>query len=97
MTTSVPRKVIRTGWKSSGLGARLGGAQGIRKYCRQQAITTPRVPRMENQLLWYPYSHWRGRIVAALLRLFVARNVQRRLRRAGSRNRGHASLVSGAK
>ena len=85
------------GWKSSGLGYRLGGPQGIRKYCRQQAITTPRVPRMENQLLWYPYSHRRGRIVAALLRLFVARDVRRRLRRAGSRNRGHASLVSGAK
>ena len=42
------------GWKSSGLGYRLGGPQGIRKYCRQQAITAPRVPRMENQLLWYP-------------------------------------------
>jgi acyl-CoA reductase-like NAD-dependent aldehyde dehydrogenase len=71
------------GWKNSGLGARLGGAQGIRKYCRQQAITMPRVPRLENQLLWYPYSHRRGRIVAALLRLFVARDARRRLRRAG--------------
>ena len=73
------------GWKSSGLGSRLGGPQGIRKYCRQQAITAPRVPRMENQLLWYPYSHRRGRTVAALLRLFVARDVRRRLRRPGSR------------
>jgi acyl-CoA reductase-like NAD-dependent aldehyde dehydrogenase len=71
------------GWKSSGLGSRLGGPQGIRKYCRQQAITTPRVPRLENQLLWYPYSHRRGRIVGALLRLFVARDVRRRLWRAG--------------
>jgi betaine-aldehyde dehydrogenase len=85
------------GWKSSGLGSRLGGPQGIRKYCRQQAITTPRVPRMENQLLWYPYSHRRGRTVGALLRLFVARDVRRRLRRPGSRDHGHASLVAGAK
>ncbi len=84
------------GWKSSGLGTRLGGPQGIRKYCRQQAITTPRVPRMENQLLWYPYSQRRVRTVAALLRLFVARDVRRRLLRAG-RNHGHASLASGAK
>ncbi len=59
------------GWKSSGIGSRLGGPQGIRKYCRQQAITTPRVPRMENQLLWYPYSARRGR----------ARDVRRRFRR----------------
>ena len=84
------------GWKSSGLGSRLGGPHGIRKYCRQQAITTPRVPRMENQLLWYPYSARRGRTVAALLRLFVARDARRRLRRGG-RNHGHASVVSGPK
>jgi len=38
---------------------------------------------MENQLLWYPYSQRRGRSVSALLRLFAARDVRRRLRRAG--------------
>ena len=85
------------GWKSSGLGSRLGGAQGIRKYCRQQAITTPRVPRMENQLPWYPYSHRRGRTVAALLRLFVAAMSGRRLRRPGSRTAVTRRLSSGAK
>ena len=77
------------GWKSSGLGSRLGGAAGIRKYCRQQAITTPRLPAMTNELLWYPYSRRRGRTVAALLRLLVARDVRRRLRlrRAPDRDR----------
>jgi acyl-CoA reductase-like NAD-dependent aldehyde dehydrogenase len=80
------------GWKSSGLGSRLGGPQGIRKYCRQQAITTPRMPAMKNELLWYPYSFRRGRTVAALLRLLVARDLRRRLR--GS---DHASLGSWAK
>jgi delta 1-pyrroline-5-carboxylate dehydrogenase len=84
------------GWKSSGLGSRLGGPQGIRKYCRQQAVTTPRVPTMKNELLWYPYSLRRGRTVAALLRLLVARDVRRRLRGRGLK-RGHPSLVSGAK
>ena len=68
------------GWKSSGLGSRLGGPHGIRKYCRQQAITAPRARRLENQLLWYPYSQRRGRTVGALLRLFTARDVRRRLR-----------------
>ena len=69
------------GWKSSGLGSRLGGAQGIRKYCRQQAITTPRVPTMKNEVLWYPYTRGRGRTVAALLRLLVSRDVRRRFGR----------------
>jgi acyl-CoA reductase-like NAD-dependent aldehyde dehydrogenase len=69
------------GWKGSGLGSRLGGPQGIRKYCRQQAITTPRVPTMKNEVLWYPYTRRRGRTVAALLRLLVARDVRRRFRR----------------
>ena len=32
------------GWKESGVGARWGGASGILKYCRQQAITAPRIP-----------------------------------------------------
>ena len=69
------------GWKSSGVGSRLGGAQGLRKYCRQQAITTPRLPTGENELLWFPYSLRRGRTVAALLRLLLARDVRRRFRR----------------
>jgi acyl-CoA reductase-like NAD-dependent aldehyde dehydrogenase len=69
------------GWKNSGLGSRLGGAQGIRKYCRQQAITTPRIPAASNEVLWYPYSPARGRTVAALLRMLVARDLRRRLRR----------------
>lgn len=30
------------GWKSSGMGARFGGAEGIRKFCRQEAVVAPR-------------------------------------------------------
>ena len=30
------------GWKSSGIGARFGGFEGIRKFCRQETITVPR-------------------------------------------------------
>ena len=30
------------GWKTSGLGARFGGAEGLRKYCRQEAVVAPR-------------------------------------------------------
>jgi acyl-CoA reductase-like NAD-dependent aldehyde dehydrogenase len=30
------------GWKESGIGARFGGADGMRKFCRQETVTTPR-------------------------------------------------------
>lgn len=30
------------GWKTSGIGARFGGADGIRKFCRQETVVTPR-------------------------------------------------------
>jgi len=30
------------GWKRSGLGARFGGAEGLRKYCRQETVVAPR-------------------------------------------------------
>jgi acyl-CoA reductase-like NAD-dependent aldehyde dehydrogenase len=30
------------GWKGSGIGARFGGADGMRKFCRQETVTTPR-------------------------------------------------------
>ena len=30
------------GWKSSGIGARFGGVDGIRKFCRQETVVEPR-------------------------------------------------------
>jgi acyl-CoA reductase-like NAD-dependent aldehyde dehydrogenase len=30
------------GWKTSGLGARFGGADGLRKFCRQETVVAPR-------------------------------------------------------
>lgn len=30
------------GWKTSGIGARFGGADGVRKFCRQEAVVVPR-------------------------------------------------------
>jgi acyl-CoA reductase-like NAD-dependent aldehyde dehydrogenase len=31
------------GWKASGIGARFGGAEGLRKYCRVETVVEPRV------------------------------------------------------
>jgi acyl-CoA reductase-like NAD-dependent aldehyde dehydrogenase len=33
------------GWKDSGIGARFGGADGLRKFCRQEAVVVPRPGR----------------------------------------------------
>jgi acyl-CoA reductase-like NAD-dependent aldehyde dehydrogenase len=72
--------VPHSGWKQSGIGARLGGPAGIRKYCRTQAITETRIaPRSE--LLWYPYTSYKGSVARRILRFMTARDMRRRLRR----------------
>jgi hypothetical protein len=83
MITSRARRYIRLpqgGWKESGVGARLGGAHGIRKYCRTQAITATRLaPRSE--LLWYPYTALKSKVFKSVLRLLFARDWRRRFGR----------------
>jgi betaine-aldehyde dehydrogenase len=70
--------VPQAGWKQSGVGARLGGAHGIRKYCRPQAITATRLaPRSE--LPWYPYTARKGKLALRLTRFLLARDRGRRL------------------
>lgn len=65
------------GWKESGIGYRAGGASGIIKYCRQQAITTPRLPTQKSELLWYPSSKRRMAMTLAVMRAFAARGRRR--------------------
>ena len=70
--------VPQGGWKESGVGARFGGAHGIRKYCRPQAVTATRLaPRSE--LLWFPYTARRGKLALRLARFLIARGWARRL------------------
>lgn len=72
--------VPHSGWKQSGIGARLGGAAGVRKYCRVQSVTEARfAPRSE--LFWYPYTARKGKFVARVLRFLTARDASRRLGR----------------
>jgi acyl-CoA reductase-like NAD-dependent aldehyde dehydrogenase len=64
--------IPHSGWKSSGIGSRAGGAAGIRKYCRASAITVTRVaPRTE--LIWYPHSPRRVRLIGRVLRFVGGR------------------------
>jgi acyl-CoA reductase-like NAD-dependent aldehyde dehydrogenase len=74
------------GWKDSGIGARNGGAEGILKYCRAQAITTPRIPTQANEPLWYPYSRRKYRFGLGMMRAAAAHGV----RRLGIKPRGGA-------
>jgi acyl-CoA reductase-like NAD-dependent aldehyde dehydrogenase len=66
------------GWKHSGIGYR-HGAYGIRKYCRTESLTVPRLRQGKSELLWFPYSASRRRIVRALYRLLNARGLRNRL------------------
>lgn len=65
------------GWKESGVGARWGGQSGILKYCRQQAITTPRIPLQDRELNWYPYTPSRVKLALGLMRAAAAKGRRR--------------------
>jgi hypothetical protein len=66
------------GWKNSGIGYR-HGAVGIRKFCRAEAITVPRMRQPKREFLWFPYSARKRHAVRRLYRLFNARGLRNRL------------------
>lgn len=70
------------GWKESGLGARAGGQYGILKFCRQQAITAPRLPTQKSEMLWYSASKKQAQFALAAMRAFAAHG-WRRIGRTG--------------
>jgi acyl-CoA reductase-like NAD-dependent aldehyde dehydrogenase len=75
------------GWKNSGVGSRYGGSAGMLKYCRQQAITAPRLPTQAKELLWYPVSRRKIKVALGVMRAAAGRGVRRlglRPRTAGS-------------
>jgi acyl-CoA reductase-like NAD-dependent aldehyde dehydrogenase len=73
------------GWKQSGVGYRAGGPNGLLKFCRQQAITAPRIPTQKSELLWYPSSRRRMQITLGMMRGFAAHG----RRRLGLKPRKH--------
>lgn len=74
--------VPMSGWKSSGVGSRSGGAAGMLKFCRQQALVSERVA-LNSEPHWYPYDPRKSRLMARMVRLLGAHDWQRRLQ--GSR------------
>ncbi|MEV0684517.1 aldehyde dehydrogenase family protein [Nocardia sp. NPDC050378] len=65
------------GWGQSGTGYRFGGADGVRKYCRKQAITAPALPTQKSELVWYPYSLKNFGFMRNAMRLAGARGRRR--------------------
>ncbi|OBJ38400.1 aldehyde dehydrogenase [Mycobacterium colombiense] len=68
------------GWKTSGLGVRFGGAQGVLKYCRQQSVVEERL-RLKSEPLWYPVVPAKARLIAKATRLLGAHDWRRQLGR----------------
>ena len=68
------------GWKSSGIGVR-HGAQGIRRFCRTEALTLPRLPQPKSELLWFPYSPRKRGLIRRVYTFLSARGLRNRLRR----------------
>jgi acyl-CoA reductase-like NAD-dependent aldehyde dehydrogenase len=65
------------GWKESGVGARAGGTYGVLKFCRQKAITSPRLPTQKSELLWYSASKKQAQFAVSAMRAFGAHGLRR--------------------
>jgi acyl-CoA reductase-like NAD-dependent aldehyde dehydrogenase len=66
------------GWKNSGIGYRHGEV-GIRKFCRSESLTVPRLPQPKRELTWFPYSPRQRGLLRRLYRLLNARGLRNRL------------------
>jgi len=66
------------GWKSSGVGFR-HGEYGIKRFCRTEAIVSPRLPQGKRDPMWFPHRARDRRIVAAVFRFINARGLRNRL------------------
>ncbi|MEV5003775.1 aldehyde dehydrogenase family protein [Nocardioides sp. LML1-1-1.1] len=70
--------VPQAGWKSSGVGGRLGGAAGVRKFCRPQVVTTSRAHQpLVSRLAWHPYGPLKAVLLERSLRALTARGSRR--------------------
>jgi acyl-CoA reductase-like NAD-dependent aldehyde dehydrogenase len=78
LTNYLTLDVPMGGWKTSGIGAR-HGAYGIRKFCRTEAIVSPRFPQGKADPLWFPHSRPKRRAIVRVFRFLNARGLRNRL------------------
>jgi acyl-CoA reductase-like NAD-dependent aldehyde dehydrogenase len=81
MTNVFQLPVAFGGRRQSGLGARHGGAVGMRKYCWTKSVIEERIP-LKSELYWYPTTPGRSRAMLAASRFLGAGDWRRRLNRA---------------
>jgi acyl-CoA reductase-like NAD-dependent aldehyde dehydrogenase len=67
-----------SGWKSSGVGSRSGGPNGMLKFCRQQSVVSERIT-LKSEPHWYPYKKRSSQLQARMVRLLGAHDWRRRL------------------
>jgi acyl-CoA reductase-like NAD-dependent aldehyde dehydrogenase len=68
------------GWKTSGVGFR-HGAHGIRRFCRTEAIVSPRFKQGKRDPLWFPHKRRERRLINGIFRFINARGLRNRLGR----------------
>ncbi|MDG3011576.1 aldehyde dehydrogenase family protein [Rhodococcus sp. D2-41] len=74
--------IPQSGWKTSGVGARLGGPYGIRKFTRTQAITANRIElSVIGKLAGFPYSAAKSDLLRRAGRLDDGGSITHRLGR----------------
>ncbi len=61
------------GWKDSGIGARFGGADGIRKFCRQETVVSPRTSVGAGGNYYHNSFRALGRMNAMMTRMAMSR------------------------
>jgi delta 1-pyrroline-5-carboxylate dehydrogenase len=66
------------GWKESGIGTRLGGANAVLKFCRQQAQVSERVA-MKSEVYWFPVSKRKAVLQGRAMRFLAAGDWRRKL------------------
>lgn len=80
MTNVFQLGVPMAGRRESGLGARHGGAEGIRKYCHAKPVIEERF-NLKSEVYWYPTRERNSRFMSRMSRLLGAKDWRRRLAR----------------
>jgi acyl-CoA reductase-like NAD-dependent aldehyde dehydrogenase len=66
------------GWKSSGIGFR-HGEYGIKRFCRTEAIVSPRFRQGKRDPLWFPHRRGERRLLGRIVRFINSRGLRDRL------------------
>ncbi|HVE26202.1 MAG TPA: aldehyde dehydrogenase family protein [Sporichthya sp.] len=73
------------GWKESGIGTRLGGANAVLKFCRPQAQVSERFAT-RSEVYWFPISKRKAVMQGRAMRLLAAGDWRRKLGLRGRPN-----------